>query len=58
MLELSFFSTRFITVSMFSSINLVQGGLGNLEGETSAEATNLLITLDRRNCKEVDIVTI
>ena len=44
--ELGFSSTRFLTLSMFSSVILVQGGPGRLEGETSLEAINLLITLE------------
>ena len=45
--ELCFSSTRFFTVSMFSSIILVRGGPGSLEGETSPEAINLLIALEK-----------
>ena len=45
--ELGFSSTRFLTVSMFSSIILVRGGPGSLEGETSPEAMNLLTTLEK-----------
>ena len=44
--ELDFSSFRFLTVSMFSFIIFVRGGPGSLEGETSPEATNLLITLE------------
>ena len=43
--ELGFSSTRFLTVSMFSSIILVRGGPGSLTGETSPVA--LLITLEK-----------
>ena len=56
--EFGFSSTRFLTVSMFSSIILVRGGPGSLEGKTSPEAINLLITLERHNCEESDVVTI
>ena len=45
--ELGFSSTRFLTVSMFSSIILVRGGPGSLEVETSPKAINLLITLEK-----------
>ena len=45
--ELGFSSTRFITVSMFSAIILVRGRPGSLERETSMEAMNLLITLEK-----------
>ena len=45
--ELGLSSTRFLIVSMFSSIILVQGGPGSLEGETSPEAITLLITLQK-----------
>ena len=41
--ELGFSSTRFLTVSMFSSIIWVQEGPVSLEGGTSPEAINLLI---------------
>ena len=51
--ELSCSSTRFLIVSMFSPIILVCGGPGNVEGEMSPEAINLLITLE-----EADVVTI
>ena len=56
--ELGFSSTRFFTVSMFSSIILVRGRPEILEEETSTEAINLLITLERRHCEEADVVTI
>ena len=45
--EFSFSSTSFLTVSMFSSMILVLGGPGRLEEETSPEAINLLITLEK-----------
>ena len=45
--DLGFYSTRFLTVSMFSSIILIRGGSWSLEGETSPEAINLLITLEK-----------
>ena len=45
--ELRFSSTRFLTVSIFSSIILVLGGPGSLEGETLPEAINMLITLEK-----------
>ena len=45
--ELGFSYTKFLAASMFSSIILVQGGPGSLEGETSSEAINLLITLEK-----------
>ena len=54
--ELGFFSSRVLTVSMFSSIILVRGGPGSLGGETSLETINLLITLE--NCEETDVVII
>ena len=44
---LGFYSTGFPTVSMFSSIILVRGGAGSLEGETSPEVINLLITVEK-----------
>ena len=47
MKESGFSSTRFLTVSMFYSTILVREGPGSLEGETSPEATNLLITLEK-----------
>ena len=47
MKELGFSSTRFLTASMFSSIILVRGGPGILEGEMSPKVTNLLITLEK-----------
>ena len=45
--ELRFSSTMFLTVSMFSSIILVRRGPGSLEGETSPEAIDLLIILEK-----------
>ena len=45
--ELGFSLTMFHTVSMFSSVILVRGGPGSLEDETSREAINLLITLEK-----------
>ena len=45
--ELVFSSTGFLSVSMFSSIILVRGGPGSLEGETSPEAINLLIIMQK-----------
>ena len=45
--ELGLSSIRFLTVSMFSSIISVRRGHGSLERETSPEATNLLITLEK-----------
>ena len=47
MVELDFSSTRFLIVSMISSIFFVRGEPGSLEGETSPEIINLLITLDK-----------
>ena len=47
MKELGFSSTRLLTVSMFSSIIFVRGGLGSFKGETSLESINLLITLEK-----------
>ena len=44
--ESGFYLTKFLTVTMFSSIILVRGVPGRLEGETSPEAINLLITLE------------
>ena len=32
--ELGFSSTRYLTISMFSSIISIRGGIGSLEGET------------------------
>ena len=45
--ELDFSLTRFLTALMFSSITLFRGGPGSLEGETSPEAVNMLITLEK-----------
>ena len=45
--EMDFSSAKFLTVSILSSIILLRGGPGRLVGETSPEATNLLINLDR-----------
>ena len=41
-MEEIFFSNMLLTESMFFFIILVRGGPGNLEGDTSPEAINLL----------------
>ena len=45
--EFGFSSIEYLTVSMFSSIILFRGGPESLEGDTSPEAINLLITLEK-----------
>ena len=45
--ELGISLTKFLSVSMFSSIILIREEPGSLEGETSPEATNLLISLEK-----------
>ena len=56
--QLGFSSSRFLTVSMFSSIILVTEGPGSLQEGTSSNAINLSIkSLGRRNCEEADVVT-
>ena len=47
MVELGFSPTKFLTVSMFSSIILVRGAPGSLEGETSPDTIRLLIILEK-----------
>ena len=54
--ESSYSSTKFLTVSIFSSIILVRGGPGSLEGEMSPETINLLITC--RGCPTMKIIDI